>query len=346
MSKQPQVTMIVGECRSRLRATAHRAAFTLFEVILSLALSILLMLILGMAVNIHLRVTEVGRSDVERAQLARALLRKIGDDLRGAVWYAPAEASVPSLSSAGEAGAGGRSGGGGGPPGSGGSGISAGGGGGGSGGSGGSEMSTSEASGSLLPTTPGLFGDQYILQVDVSRLPRPELYDLLVQQDASVLTADMVSEVRTVAYYLGSSSGAGNSYSSGGAVGGGLVRRDLDRAVTQWAAESGGMDLLDPVAAPLAEEVAGLEFRYFDGTEWVYEWDSSERQGLPVAVEIAIAVGSADDTTSGASLFDLVEAPDSTDGDYTIYRLLVHLPIAQPTTLESSSTSSDGGGSP
>ncbi len=71
--------------------------FTLLEVVLALALAALVLYTLTLAVGLHLRMADAGRTDVEEAALARALLRRIADDLRGAVRYDPTAAeAVPS----------------------------------------------------------------------------------------------------------------------------------------------------------------------------------------------------------------------------------------------------------
>jgi len=38
----------------------------------------------------------------------------------------------------------------------------------------------------------------------------------------------------------------------------------------------------------LAEGVDGLNFRYYDGEEWVDEWDSRIKKGLPKAIEVVL----------------------------------------------------------
>lgn len=93
---------------------SSRDAFTLLEVILALALSALLLGALAMAIQTSLKATYSGRSDVSEAQLARAALERIGNDLRAAVWIEqpdpasmvapPAVASLSSSSSPGGSG--------------------------------------------------------------------------------------------------------------------------------------------------------------------------------------------------------------------------------------------------
>lgn len=59
-----------------------------------------------------------------------------------------------------------------------------------------------------------------------------------------------------------------------------------------------------------------------------------------MAVEVALAIGTADEGTTVVSLFDQYQQAGAANQTYAVYRLLVHLPTAEPTTLESESTSS------
>jgi hypothetical protein len=81
-----------------MRNNPKHSAFTLLEVILALGLSTLVLMLLGMAINLHLRLLDSGRTKVEEAQLARAILRIIAQDLRSAVPYNSGKASGKSSS--------------------------------------------------------------------------------------------------------------------------------------------------------------------------------------------------------------------------------------------------------
>ena len=39
---------------------------------------------------------------------------------------------------------------------------------------------------------------------------------------------------------------------------------------------------------PLAEGVEGMNFKFFDGAQWVDEWDAGEQDVLPQAVEVEL----------------------------------------------------------
>ena len=82
----------------------------------------------------------------------------------------------------------------------------------------------------------------------------------------------------------------------------------------------------------IAPEVASIEFQYYDGTEWLTEWDSDEMGCLPTAVRITLLLAerAETDTTSRASNATLptlaTASPDQ------IYSLMVRLPTAKPAT--------------
>jgi type II secretory pathway pseudopilin PulG len=67
----------------------RRNAFTLFELILAIALSAALLALIGMAINLYLTRVANSRDRVEEAQLARSILSMIADDLRATAIYQP-----------------------------------------------------------------------------------------------------------------------------------------------------------------------------------------------------------------------------------------------------------------
>jgi prepilin-type N-terminal cleavage/methylation domain-containing protein len=66
---------------------SRRAGFTLFELILAVALSAVLLALVGTAITLYLSRVDAGNSRVEESQLARSILAKIADDIRGATIY-------------------------------------------------------------------------------------------------------------------------------------------------------------------------------------------------------------------------------------------------------------------
>jgi hypothetical protein len=79
--------------QGNVRKFRHRSAFTLFEVILAIALSVALLALIGTAINLYLLQIDASRTRVEEAQLARSVLAMITDDLRNTSIYQPQDMS-------------------------------------------------------------------------------------------------------------------------------------------------------------------------------------------------------------------------------------------------------------
>lgn len=339
-----------------------RRGVTLLELLLALALTSLVIIVIGMAIEFHLHTLDIDRTNVEEAMVARAVLRHIATDLRNAVLYEPIDVSgvqgmvegadldalggaIDSMGDTGDAG-GTDDRGMGDVPDSGGTDDM----------SGAEDMSagldemasenTVDIAGTIEPTSvPGLFGNQYELQVDVSHLPRVDQYEAALTAMAQGATPDIVSDVKTVAYFLQTDESQAVSVGLADtptAIGSGLVRRQMDRAMTSFASQSGTLDPSAGGGSLLAPEVNYLEFRYFDGLEWQVEWDSEALGGLPVAIEITIGI----DPTGGQNpeTLDITEATELATTDMTehLYRLVVHLPAAKPTALNDESLDAGG----
>ncbi len=77
----------------------RRRAFTLLEVLLALALSMLVLAAVGSALRFYLLAFNSSQANIEESRLARALLCRIADDLRSTIPYAPpdVESMMPSV---------------------------------------------------------------------------------------------------------------------------------------------------------------------------------------------------------------------------------------------------------
>lgn len=314
--------------------------------ILALGLTSLVLVAVAMAIDIHLRMVDVNRTGVEEAQLARTLLDRMADDLRNAVLYKPVDVDklVGQVVSQMESAVGGSV----------------------EGPSdeataalkeflgeelGGAEGSETDATSdsaesTVYQTVPGLYGNGYQLQVDTSRLPRGDELQALFSAQSSMVT-NVAADVKTVVYYvLGGQVGGqvgGSAYALGASgTGNGLVRLEYDRAAMAWAAAQGQLIEMEQDAEPIAPEVAAIEFLYYDGTTSVEEWDSSERGGLPVAVEIALGIIPARkrNDTESTSLLSGTQPSLAENSDLLVFRRMVYLPVAQPTTEGSASSTS------
>lgn len=327
----------------RMPTSGSRSGFTLLEVMLASALSIVVMMAVGGAIRFFLIQVDTSKDAIEQAQLARAVMRTIENDLRSAIWkheidfssvedlaastVASGSADLASAASA--------------------AGIDP-------------TMASDALAGSstediaastVLPTTIGLYGNAMELQFDISRVPRIDEYDPQYSSILSRELGDIPSDIKTVTYFLLQ---PGVSSLGHGVVGDagiteeqfGLVRRELDRAVTQYAMNNGQSTNLDASAEILAPEVSMLAFRYFDGIGWLEEWNSEEMGGLPMAVDVMIAVRD-HQATQAMLAGDYSLAVTDEDGNPTgkVFRRLIRIPIAKPYEEEEETTdtlSSDG----
>ncbi|MFK8111454.1 MAG: type II secretion system protein J [Rubripirellula sp.] len=302
---------------------ALRNGFTLLEVLLTLAMSVVLMGLISAALQFYARDMDASQMDIRQTQLAAALMQMIEDDLRATLHTQPVDTAgleaLLAASTGGEA-----------APAGGGEDLSA-------AGIDSEETMIEDVAAVDLQTgvavlqTPGLIGNQFQIQLDLSRLPRLEEYVAYLDEDTSDID-DVPSDLKTVAYFV-QPSGTGvqdtlMQLDPGASLddSGGMVRRSLDRAATVEAANNGNLTLLNQTGELLAPEVASIEFSYWDGLTWQLEWSSDEYGELPLAVQVTIAMNDPD-----AGLV-IGEAPRT-------FTHIVRLPLAQPIEEEEDSLS-------
>jgi hypothetical protein len=79
----------------------------------------------------------------------------------------------------------------------------------------------------------------------------------------------------------------------------------------------------------LAPEVTEVQFRYFDGVDWLEEWDSALQERLPNAVEVTLTFEEVD-MASNQVLFG-----DDPDGFASnTVRFVIAIPMAPPPLSE------------
>src|SRR5262245_3695185 len=76
-----------------MKRNPRRSAFTLFELILAITLSVALLALIGTAINLYLLQVDASRTRTEEAQLARSVLSMIADDVRNTSIYKPQDTS-------------------------------------------------------------------------------------------------------------------------------------------------------------------------------------------------------------------------------------------------------------
>ena len=260
----------------------NRLGYTLLEVILASMLAAVVLLIIATSIEIQFRAFNAGRSHVEEAQLARVLLHRIGDDLQAIM--PPGNEAGSTVDNASKEDS-----------------------------PGGSKGNDADSVSELTDDESGEFDDESALDESTLGGPAPGLYGELdwlrfdvvrakrragsssdeLTSDAAMPRAAMpgaADEIETIVYYvltpeeLAAEAISTNSDQTGG----GLVRRELVRPTSAWAAETGLLEYHDTAVPPIAPEVTAIEFRYHDGVAWLESWDSSTSGALPKAVEIRL----------------------------------------------------------
>ena len=275
-----------------------RRGFTLLEVLLSLFLTAVVAVLIGGLVQLYLINESRGRERLRQTQTARAILNMIAEDIRTTVRYQPYDTSAlqQMLSGATSSMLGGAMGGagatGGAPtdPAAGGDPNAA-----------TAGSAPAPAGPSIIP--PGIFGNEQSIEIDVSRMPRPDEYVIQIGDVSRGTLGDMPSDIKTVGYYVQSPRADGvldplariaaesaEGAASNGNMSGGLVRRSLDRAVTQFAYANGNTMQIARTGEIIAPEVVGIEFSYFNANSgWQTQWDSAQL-GLPHVVKVTLAM--------------------------------------------------------
>lgn len=269
----------------------RRSAYTLLEVLLSLAIAVLLLGALYSAIGYQLRQAQAGRELVSQAALSRAVFNRMGREVaaaanlpdparfRNTVLAPPLGVSNNSSGQSSTTGGSGSTGSGsaGGTSGGSAGGSTAGGSSAGGSGSSASSSSTTTSTTATQNTTVylslGVTGDASTLNLTVSRVPTDAW-----PTDANATPT--TSDLRRISYWV-----AGD---------GGLYRKEMKVVTSQDALDVNPPTGEDPQYL-LAPEVKSVEFSYFDGTNWQESWDSTQvgadgitPQGSPRAIAVKI----------------------------------------------------------
>jgi prepilin-type N-terminal cleavage/methylation domain-containing protein len=263
-----------------------RRGFTLLEMLLATLISALLMGAIYVAFDIQIRHAQAGRDVIEHSTLVHSLLARMTSDVKKCVApIAPVQPPplLPTPPTAGSTPAGTTS------SGTPASGTTDSGSNNASSTAGGStttpSSSTSPSTASAAPTSRdtiqfllGVQGGPNSLTLYISQLP--------IELDRS--RAEILSDLRLVSYWV----------ATDGSRPLGLVRREYAQVTADQA--TGSPAAANPStegAHLLAEEVQSLQFRYFDGTNWVDTWDGSATGadgltpiGPPMLIEVTMGI--------------------------------------------------------
>lgn len=288
-----------------------RRGFTLLETILAVGLSALLVGLLAAGMRIYTQVVADRRADVVNARVARGVFKRIADDIEASYYGSITEDQGDAMESTGDTSDTGDD-------------LSA-------------DTSdtettdvTADLTSSTVQATPGLYGNQFELQMDVmGRFPDPVRYDIRLSTGVDPMSANMLSNPKTVTYYVRAALGselAGTPLQTTQATI--LVRRIQNRAQAAFDTNSVGAGDVQLGEQLLSDQVSAIEFAYHDGYDWLDSWDSSTDGGLPVAVRITVTV--VDEAA------DPSEVDQSNPG--TLFQRIVRLPTAELPPADTSTT--------
>ena len=255
---------------------AGRLGFTLLETILALGISALLMAGIYAAMDQSWRTATSGREEMERAQLARALIRRFEADIRAISFFPPPpveeeETTTSTSTSTASSGMTGST----------------------SSSQSTEQSSTAESTEETAPNsrTMGLRGTSFRMEMSIARARRDLLPGTVtaaapgqtgtgtaVTATATTNSPLRTSDLRYVSYSF---------LSAGAATLSGLVRTEGDRMAVEVLEAKGAAATNITNLQVLAPEVSSFTLRYFDGRVWSPTWDSDLMGRIPRAVEIS-----------------------------------------------------------
>jgi type II secretory pathway pseudopilin PulG len=305
------------------------AGFTLLELLLATAMAAVLLLGIWSLFSMYTRLFEKGQNTAEQAQLVRALLKQLSDDLHAALQDpTPGQPQQPRGPVAVRRFA--------------------------------LFGTEAELRFDVLQITP--FGGSLTPTADAAGFSAVRGGSL---QPAALKEPLRAPELRTVYYRFEPVANAAAEQPAGTSLPSatpGLSRRELDFETPYLAdeAEIGGLSPADgPLSSTpslggdekelmvvdpnddsvmLAPEVVECRFRYFDGSSWSSQWNSLSRKSLPVAVEVTLEVSTLEDRQRefqrqqpdepGLDEAAVPPAPASNAAVYPTYRLVIDIPGA------------------
>ncbi|HAD59271.1 MAG TPA: hypothetical protein DCG12_08505 [Planctomycetaceae bacterium] len=236
----------------------HRSGFTLIEVMLSVGLTTLLMAGLYTAMNIYWMASVESYDEVNRAQVARALMRALSSDIRSCTFVeqemSDEEDEDYEDSSSGSA--------------------------------------TDDALGTY---TNGLFGTDKDLVLYISR---PSGSGTYINAQTLIDPLDRSSDAMIIRYLLAEDGGSGLSsqiasdpdYQEIEENVKGLARMSGDQVGLSTAIASGDVEMQLLASELIAQEVMDISFEYYNGVEYLTEWDSTVLNAMPNAIRVTLTI--------------------------------------------------------
>lgn len=275
------------ECR---RGALLRPGFTIIEVLLAVGLTSLLMAAMYSAMNIYWTTAADSYDEIERGQIARALIRDIARDIKSVTFF-----EQETMDSEEE-----------------------------------SEEETVDADAAMSSYDNGLFGTSTDLVLYISRPERGANYvDRQLLTNAQERSSDAMI-IRYFLADKGAGGLAGaladdepDSGSSATTVG--LARMKGDLAGLSLAINTGDIERQLQGSEIIAREVSAINFGYWDGVELQEEWDSNLSNSMPQAIEIILKLRTTVDPNDDRDPENIPGwLPESE------HRIVVPVPVARP----------------
>ena len=191
------------------------------------------------------------------------------------------------------------------------------------------EEGDTETAGELILMAQDLSDSEISMDKDMisfAAIVEPDLeeYYMALEESGSLTVIDeeenpLPSDLARIVYYIGPSPEDETVQSLMRIETANLDTEELENMLEELLGSSTSEELLEELqASVLVDYVAGLNIRYFDGEDWVDEWDMEEEgAGLPSAIELTLTI-----TDANTREKDLTEA------------VVVYLPMSEPETEE------------
>jgi type II secretory pathway pseudopilin PulG len=280
------------------RPVRSRAAFTIIEVLVAVGLTSLLMAALYSAMSVYWTTAMESYDEIERTQIARALLREMARDIQSCTFSKQETTELDSSDDSSSI----------------------------------TDTDPVDPETAMGAYTNGLLGSATDLVLYISRPDRNQAY---VSAQELLDPSERSSDSMIIRYFLADSAAggvsgmvadealAGSHSNVDGAVG--LAKMTGDLIGLSNAINQGNVDMQLQASDILAREVALIRFTYFDGVEEVEEWNSTLQGAMPLAVVIELTLRTVLPETEERK-------PEEIPGfmDESIHRLVVPIPVAEP----------------
>lgn len=305
MIRQPQIN------------APNRRGFTLLEILIALGLMVFLVGAISQAISMYSTLSTLGREETEQSQIGRAVLGKMARDIKSVTFTKLPEMEMSTDDLGGEEAME----------------------------EGGGDLGDfldeeddlSSDSGPAPATATGLIGTVEELTLHIRRVDRVTQY---IPSEEAVSPRDRINDQLTIKYFLAKPGGGGVSGQFARKAQGpaaaikdvvGLARTEGDRTSLSKAIDEEQIDPQVDATKLIAAEVIALRFRYFSNGQWYDEWDSTELNKMPQAVEVKISVQLQPEEER--SRFEAVD-PNEEEGLIREYVRVVAIPVVPSVDME------------